>query len=78
MDQAVREYDVVDVYEECVPAKADPVDWYKWGRPHRAYRPRTIRYVSAKKVSDKEQFYLFIEGKIKYHHIFYELMSQTL
>ena len=51
MDQAVHEYDVVDVYEECVPAKADPVDWYKWGRPHRAYRPRTIRYLSAKKVS---------------------------
>ena len=51
MDEAVHEYDVVDVYEECVPAKADPLDWYKWGRPHRAYRPRSIRYLSAKKVS---------------------------
>ena len=78
MDQAVREYDVVDVYEECVPAKADPVDWYKWGSPHRTYRPRTIRYVSAKKVSDKKQLYLFIEGKINITIIFRELISQTL
>ncbi len=44
------EYEFLTEYEECLPAQADAVDWYKMGRPYRTYRPRTIRYVSAKKV----------------------------
>ena len=52
MEEAAPDYGhELDIYNEYVPSKADALDWYKWGRPYRTFRPRTMRYYSGKKVT---------------------------
>ena len=57
MQQRASKYEVVDVdvYEEYCLAKADALEWYKRGGPHRSYRPRTMRYRSGKKVIKRKK-----------------------
>ena len=52
MEEVAPDYgNELDIYDEYVPSKADALDWYKWGRPYRTFRPRTMRYYSGKKVT---------------------------
>ena len=47
---AIPENEVLEAADELVPSKADALEWYKWGRPYRTYRPKTMRYRSGRKV----------------------------